>query len=167
MNARISSHWQLDEEELLNTAFATLAVTWPRTQREDLAQLIADSLFPTGDQCTPWEIVDLSSTTKDNVSNFKMFIRLHDSPSAWFQNLRILQVRVKLGLDDAYGVAQEMDHSRIGTLAAKLEAVQAIIGTQKLMDCSTPTLKRKSTTRDFPNISNVRALSLREVGLRT
>ena len=87
MVARTPSTWNVEEGELLNVAFAAMAVNWPRLQQEDLAQFIFDSLFPLGDRDTPWEIVNRTSDTKDGILYFKMFIRLHDNPSVWFCNL--------------------------------------------------------------------------------
>ena len=95
-----------------------------------------------------------------------MFIRLYDEPSVWFCNLRILQVRVKLRLDDSYHVARGLGNSHLSEFAAKIEAIRAIVGTERLMDCSVPELVRQPTRRDFPNLANERAMSLCSAGLR-
>ena len=87
MVARTPSTWNVEDDNLLNIAFAAMAVNWPRMQREDLAQFLSDSLFPAGDRDTPWEIVNQTSTIVGGVPYFKMFIRLYDAPSVWFCNL--------------------------------------------------------------------------------
>ena len=166
MVARTPSTWNVEEDNLMNAAFAAMAVNWPRLQREDLAQFITDSLFPLEDGDTPWEIIDHTTNAKDGIPYFKIFIKLYDQLSVWFRNLRILQIRVKLGLNDSYCVAQGLGDSQLGAFAAKIEVVRAIVGTAKLVDCIVPELKRKDARRDFSNLSNVRALSLRGAGLR-
>ena len=129
-----------------------MAVNWPRTQREDLAQYLSDSLFLAGSRDTPWEIVNQTSSTVGSVPYFKMFIRLYNEPSVWFCNLQILQVRVKLRLDDSYHVARGLGNSQLGEFAAKIEAIRAIVGTERLMDCSVPELVRQPTRRDFQTL---------------
>ena len=163
MAARTPSTWNVEDNDLLNAAFVAMAVNWPRTQREDLAQYLSDSLFAVGSRDTPWEIANQTSSTVDSVSYFKMFIRLYDESSVWFRNLRILQVRVKLRLDDSYHVARGLGNSQLGKFAAKIEAIRAIVETERLIDCSVPELVRQPTPRDFPNLANERAMS---AGLR-
>ena len=79
--------WNVEEDNLLNVAFTAMEINWPRPQPEDLLRFLLDSLFPAGDRNTPWEIVNHTSNTVDNVPYFKMFIRLYDEPSVWFCNL--------------------------------------------------------------------------------
>ena len=97
-----------------------------------------------------------------NVPYFKMFIRLYDEPSMWFHNLQILQVRVKLRHDDYYHVTGGIGNSH----QAKIEAIRAIVRTERLMDCSVPPLLIQPTRRDFSNLANERAMSLCLAGLR-
>ena len=66
-----------------------------------------------------------------------------------------------MGLKDSYCVARGLGDSQLGTFAAKIEAKRAIVGTKRLMDCTALEMKRRSALRDFPNLSNLRALSLR------
>ena len=71
-----------------------------------------------------------------------------------------------MGLNDSYCVARELGSSQLGEFAAKIEAIQAIVGTERLMDCTVPELVRRATRQDFPNLKNERALSLCGAGLR-
>ena len=72
---------------------------------------------------------------------------------------------MKLRLNDSYYVAQGLGNSRLGEFAAKIEAIQAIVGIERLMDCFVPELVKHPTRQDFPNLANERAMSLCSVGL--
>ena len=76
------------------------------------------------------------------------------------------ELRVKLRLDDSYHVARGLWNRQLGEFATNIEAIRAIVGTERLMDCSIPQLIRQPTRRDFPNLANERAMSLRSAGLR-
>ena len=71
MVVRTLSTWNVEDNDLLNVAFATMTVNWPGTQREDLAQYLFDSLFPARGRDTPWEIVNQTSSTCGHCTLFQ------------------------------------------------------------------------------------------------
>lgn len=166
MVARYPSTWNVEEDNLLNAAFATMAINCSRPKQEDLAQFLSDSLFPAGYRDTPWEIVNQTLTTVGGVPYFKMLIRLYNGPLVWLCNPQILQVRVKLGLNNLYCVARGLGNNQLGEFAAKIEAIRAIVGTKRLTDCYELELVRHPTQWDFPNLANEQAMSLCSAGLR-
>ena len=145
MVARAPSNWNVEEDNLLNGAFAAMAINWPTPQREDLVKFFLDLLFPASDRDTLWKVVYHTSNTIDGVPYSKMFIKLYDGLSVWFCNLRILQDRVKLGLIDSYCVACGLGISQLGEFVAKIEAIRVIVGTKRLMDSYLPELIRHPT----------------------
>ena len=166
MTPRVQGKWHEEEAGILDPTFEAIAVNWSREKKEELLQTIGQAFFPKRDKELMWRCLDRTKDTKDNVPFYQVFIRHHASPSAWFKNLRLLQLRVKLQLEATYYMRNELGVCLISEVVNKLDALRAIIGDAKLNEHKTPELKKPSARRDYPSIQSIRADSLHRAKIR-
>lgn len=165
MARRIPLAWS-QGEGALETTFEAMAGAWDRERRNELFNHIVESVFPGREKEDMWEYVDRTSDTRDNVTFYQLNVKIHDGPSKWFRNLRLLQLRIKLGLDGMLYIKREWGSCPIGELVAKMNALRAIVGNDRMQEHRIPMMRRPVAQRDFPNLSNFRAEALHRSGVR-
>ena len=85
-----------------------LALQASRTEKEQFSNTVANGFFLGDAQRYQWPIVDRTCETKHGEHFHQLFIWIHDDPNYWFCNLRLLQLRVRLGLIDTYYLDSKM-----------------------------------------------------------
>ena len=94
-----------------------------------------------------------------------MMVQLGTLPDAWFKNLRLLQVRVKLNLITSLWLSLSNPVSCVsGEIVAKIKALEGIVGKRMVENHKVPTMK-KPRIRVKYNLANIAIESSRNRGL--
>ena len=75
-----------------------IGVTWTIEEREEMLRKISYTVFPPSRRADAWQGCDRTRFTENNQFFYPVTASLGVSPSNWFKNLRLLQVRKKLWL---------------------------------------------------------------------
>lgn len=165
MVKRVSREWLTDEAHpALEHVYEHIGVTWTVEQREKMFREISYTVFPQSRRVDAWQGWDHTHLTENNQFFYPVTASLGDSPSNWFKNLRLLQVRNKLRLISSLRVSISEPSLLSGGVLAKLKALEKIVGEEMMAPTSVPLLKTPTTGT---SLSNMRAESLRNSGLTT
>lgn len=161
MVRRVSENWVANgNREVMDLVFQFIGVNWPINKREQLLQLASDAIFTPENKDNIWEGHDQSHLTVNKEPYYPVTILLNQTPTLWFKNLRLLQVRWLLNLGRNFKLNLDQGLCKLGIVFCKLQAIEKIIGTEAMKISHVPNLRR-------PNrIGNARAESLRRSGLR-
>ena len=77
-----------------------LALQASRAEREQFFNEVANGFFSEDTQRYQWPVIDRTCETKHGEPFHQLLIRILDGPNYWFLNLRLLQLRIRLGLID-------------------------------------------------------------------
>ena len=122
--------------------------------------------FPEDAQRHQWPIVDRTCETKHGEPFHQLFIRILDGPNYWFRNLRLLQLRIRLGLIDTYYLSFEMGTCPLSVILAKIRAIESIVGEEQLRNPRIPEMKVPPNRCTCPIHLNVATDAIRNRGLR-
>ena len=142
-----------------------LALQASRPEREQFYNEVANGFFPGDAQRHQWSMVDQTCETKHGEPFHQLLIRIHDDPNYWFCNLRLLQLRIRLGLIDTYYLDSEMGTCSFSEVLAKIQAIGSIVGEEQLRNPRIPEMKVPSIQRTRPIHPNVAADAIRNRGL--
>ena len=143
-----------------------MALQASRLEREQFFNQVANGIFPEDAQRRQWPIVDRTRETKHGESFHQLLIRIHDGPNYWFRNLRLLQLRIRLGLIDTYYLDSEMRTCPFSEVIAKIQAIETIVGENQLRNQRIPEMKVPPIQRTHPTHPNVAADAIRNRGLQ-
>ena len=126
-----------------------VGVTWPLMERERILQIATQAIFPADQASSVWKGCNLAYFSVDKKPYYLVTISLRDSPGLWFKNLRLLQIRMKLGLVNSLRVTLEYSSCIIGEVYFKLKALEDVVGKEMMTDTYTPKMRkpRMMTTR--------------------
>ena len=126
-----------------------VGVTWPLMERERIFQIATQAIFPTEQAASVWKGCDLTYFSVEKKPYYLVTVSLRDSPGIWFKNLRLLQIRMKLGLVNSLRVTLEYSSCIIGEVYFKLKALEEVVGKEMMTDNYTPKMRkpRMMTTR--------------------
>ena len=143
-----------------------LALQASRTEREQFYNEVANGFFPGDAQGHRWPVVDRTCETKHGEPFHQLLIRIHDGPNYWFRNLRLLQLRIGLGLIDAYYFDFEKGTCPFSEVMSKIQAIKSIVGEEQLRNPCIPEMRLPFFQHTRPIHSNVAADAIRNRGLR-
>lgn len=149
----VSSQCFGDGWEVLNVVFGHLSQRALRSEREVLYQSIGEGILPDLRHRHLWTIVDRTSSTRTGEDFYLLYIHMGDRPSEWFRNLRMLQIRVKLGLIDTYCMDVNGHPIRMSEIICKIDVIAGIVGRDRLINLYVPPLRIPRTIREFPRMS--------------
>ena len=152
MTSRTRTQMFAEPYEVYDIVFENIARRYTRAQAEDFYCHISRAMFPGMMRQQQWNIVDKSSATLARTDFIQLFICLTDNPTLWFMNLRMLQIRVKLGLRDYYYLKPGFVNIRMSEVIYKLRVLTGIVGEERLFNNYRPRL-RSSAIRDFPRMA--------------
>lgn len=131
-----------DEHEALGLVFEHIGVTWSTVEREKILRTITQAAFPGVQVLRAWEGSDLTHVTSKNEPYYPVTVSLKSSPVDWFKNLRILQIRKKLGLVRSLRVTLDVSSCVIGEVYAKIKALEAVVGKEMVNDNYIPKMRK-------------------------
>ena len=166
MAPRVPKAWHFEEFDILDLVFDHLAKQASRSAKEELYRSIAQAIFPGIEERQIWATCDRTNDTIGNRPFHQFFIRIHDRPNEWFKNLRLLQLRMKLGLHDTYYFRSELGSSPVSEVFSKLKVLCSIVGEDRLKSHYFPQMKRSSALRHFPTFPTVAASAYRARAIR-
>ena len=163
MVRRVSSDWlAAGEHPAMGFVFEHIGLTWPIEEREKLLRVASITAFPPHQRSEVWRGYDQTRSTSENVFYYPITASLGDSPSVWFRNLRLLQIRKKLNLVTSMRVNLTEPSLIAGEILAKTLALKAIVGSPMMSRASIPKM-RKPHMQGL--MSAVRATTLRNAGI--
>ncbi len=139
--------------QVFDIVFENLSRRYTREQKENFYARISIAMFPGLSRRQQWEVIDRSHTTVARIDYFQVYVSITDSAALWFMNLRLLQIRVKLGLKDFYYLKQGFVNIRMSEVLQKLQVLGQIVGYDRLCDSNVPQFGRPSAVRDYPQMS--------------
>ncbi len=163
MAPRVAEAWHSSEFDVLELVFDNLANHATRSDREELYRSIALAFFPGTDERHIW------ATTRETIGDqpfFPFFIRIHDRPNEWFKNLRLLQLRTLLNLNDTYYFRSELASSPVSEVISKINVLYKIVGEDQLKAHFCPPMKRSSALRHFPTFPTIVTSAYRAIAVR-
>ena len=114
--------------EALEHVLEHIGVTWPMKERERILQIATQAIFPMEQTNHAWGGADLTHITVAKEPYYPVTVALTDSPGVWFKNLRLLQIRKKLGLVRSLRVTLDLTSCVIGEVYTKLKTLEEIVG---------------------------------------
>lgn len=165
MVRRVSFDWlAAGEHPAMEHVFEHIGLTWPIQEREKLLRIASITAFPPHQRSEVWTGYDQSRSTAENVFYYPITASLRDSPSVWFRNLRLIQIRKKLNLMTSMRVNLTEPSLIAGEVLAKTLALQAVVGPEMMSRASIPKM-RKPHMQGL--MSAVRATALRNAAINT
>lgn len=149
----VSSQCFGDGWEVLNVVFGHLSQRAPRPEREILYQSIGVGILPGLRHRHLWTIDDRTSSTRTGEDFYQLYIHMGDRPNEWFRNLRMLQIRMKIGLIDTYYMDFNVHPIRMSEIICKINVIAGIVGWDRLTNLYVPPLRIPRTIREFPRMS--------------
>ncbi len=139
--------------EVFNIVFENISRRYDRAQKEDFYAHISMAMFPGLMRRHQWNVIDRSRMTVARRDFIQLHICLTDSAALWFMNLRMLQIRVKLGLKDYYYLKPGFVNIRMCEVIHKIRVLTDIVGVDRLFNEHRPQLRPVRTIRDFPRMA--------------
>lgn len=142
-----------------------IGTTWPIEEREEVLSIVMRAMFPPCTRADVWRGYDQTFRTVGQEFYYPIPINLEASPSSWFKNLRLLQLRVKLNLVQSLRISINSCSLISGEVIVKLKGLEQAVGKEIMERHRVPRFlkPRMMTTRN--RIANERAQGLREAGL--
>ncbi len=126
---------------------------YTRTQKESFCAHVSIAMFPGLMRRHQWEVFNRSNITAPREELFPMYISLGDSATYWFMNLRLLQIRIRLGLRDYYYLQLGFVTIRMSEVMCKLNVLARLIGQERLFCNYRPRLRPVRVVRDYPRMA--------------
>ena len=162
MVKRVSCKWlEAGEHPAMDLVFEHIRVTWPVEERERILRIASITAFPPNRRADVWRGYDQSWSTVGDKFYYPIIANLRDSPSNWFKNLRLLQIRKKLNLISSMRVCLTEPSLLAGEVLAKTKALEQVVGAEMMHRASVPPMKKP---RIQGRMSMVRAKALRNTG---
>ena len=139
-----------EHHEVFDIIFENLARRSTRAQKETFYASISVAMFPGLMRRHQWEIVDRTSLALARREFYQVHISITENATLWFMNLRMLQIRVKLGLIDYYYQKPGFATIRIFEVMCKFRALAQIVGEERLFNHYRPPLRLPRVIRTFP-----------------
>lgn len=170
MVKRVKQYWLAEgTHPALEHVFEHIGVTWPIDEREKLFDIAFRTAFPPNNSADAWRGYDQTSYTVEGKFYYPITATLSASPSIWFKNLRLLQIRRKLDLITSLRVSVAQPSVLAGEALAKLQALETVVGKERMSTSSViplRNLRMMSTRTARIRATNARADSIRNAGLR-
>ena len=162
----MSSNWLMGgTHPAIDIAFQHIGSSWSVEKREEILNTISHAIFPPNHRADAWGGYNQTIFANDGQFYYPITVPLGTYPNAWFKNLRILQIRVKLKLISSLRVSLLSQPSCISReVLAKLNALKDAIGKEIIENHKIPKMK-KHIMRTNRNIANIAAESSRARGL--
>ena len=166
MVKRVTKNWISGEDQgLVEFALQHIGTKWSMEEREKVLKDISYAFFPPNQRADVWTGYDQTHRTVNNEPYYPISIVLNQRPDVWFKNLRLLQIRQKLNLVKSIRINLGQESSTIGSVYAKLKALEGVVGKEMMSSDYIPELKRPRMMSTRSRIANDRAESLRRAGL--
>lgn len=170
MVKRVKQNWLAEgTHPAFDHVFEHIGVTWPIDEREKLFDIAFRTAFPPNVSADAWRGYDQTSYTVGGKFYYPITAILSASPSIWFRNLRLLQIRRKLDLITSLRITVAQPSILAGEALAKLQALEAVVGKEMTSTSSVvplQNLRMMSTRTARIRATNARAESIRNAGLR-
>ena len=147
----------------MELVFEHIGSTWPIEERERLLRVASLAIFPPSQRSDVWRGYDQSRSTVQNVFYYPITASLRDSPSVWFRNLRLIQIRKRLNLITSMRVNLTEPSLLAGEVLAKTQALEAVVGKPMMHRASVPPMQKPCMST---LMSCVRATTLRNAGIQ-
>lgn len=136
--------------EALGLVLEHIGLTGPLAECERILQVATQEIFPTDQAVHVWKGCDLTYFTVERKPYYLVTVSLKDPPGIWFKNLRLLQIRVKLGLVNSLRVTHDSSTYIIGEMYYKLRALRKVVGKEMITNSYVPRMRkpRMMTTRN-------------------
>ena len=163
MVKRVPFDWlAAGEHPAMEHVFEHIGLTWPIDEREKLLRIASITAFPPHQRSEVWAGYNQSRSTVGNVFYYPITASLRDSPSVWFRNLHLIQIRKKLNLITSMRVNLTEPSLLAGEVLAKTKALEAVVGQEMMSRASVPQMKKPHMQR---LMSAVRATAIRNAGI--
>ena len=108
----------------LEHVYEHIGVTWTIEEREKMLRKISYRVFPPSRRADAWQGCDRTRFTENNQFFYSVTASLGVSPSNWFKNLRLLQVRKKLWLISSLRVSMSNHRSYLWRSPYQIESLR-------------------------------------------
>ena len=150
----------------LNITIQHMGATWSVANMEPFLKTVSDALFPSEQWIHMWGGCNLTDCTLEKKWYYPITITLEAGPNMWFKNLRLLQLRHKLGLLSHLRLS--MPSTPSGQLFVKMDTLKTIVGDVIMKKHETPKLRKIAMMTTQPHTtfaaesSRSRGLAARE-----
>lgn len=139
MAPRVSAQMFGDRDsQVWDIVFNNIASRFNRQAKERFYSTIACAMFPGQMSDLMWVFADRTSETVGNQQLYQFHISLGNQPTIWFRNLRLLQLRIRLGLQDYYYLKSTPGLIIMAEVKAKLRALAQVVGYDRLYNNNPP-----------------------------